>query len=363
MAKKGVKISLGTYNVFQQYWFGQWDPLYAVLSRRPSARSGRPSSAIETVMASKEERERLKDVAHEIIQANEDGMHVRVAKGFLNANKRKKRRNPSSSSGWHRTPQGEYRKGDYAVIKERVVSRGRLVQRWALYHFDPSGGSAARAWRLQAHHRTLAEAKAATGPIGGAPFLGPGRRRRRRNPSLLLLDDFQGETRTGRVSRNPSGSWKRVVDGYITYDRKSGLYATATRMAGREAYAGHRWKIRVHRSPGGGGFVYASHYNTLKEAKAMAKRIFRKRVEHSAADCDGLCPFHRTRRNPSWERRHILMPQQLETHGRAEIWLRPLKSPKGRPLKNAYLVVCGSRRVTARTKAEARKLARKLNRG
>ena len=72
-----LRIGMGTYNVFQQYWEGQWDPLYAVLSRR----GGSPDWV--TVKASQEEVERLTDVAQEIIERNEDPMHVRVAEGTL----------------------------------------------------------------------------------------------------------------------------------------------------------------------------------------------------------------------------------------------------------------------------------------
>ena len=72
-----LKIGLGTYNIFQQYWEGQGDPLYALLSRRGDTPS------IPVVDASEEEVERLGEVAEEIIEANEDPMHVRVAEATL----------------------------------------------------------------------------------------------------------------------------------------------------------------------------------------------------------------------------------------------------------------------------------------
>jgi hypothetical protein len=62
---KSVKISYAAYNVFQQYWHGQGDALYAVLSRRGN------SVDWVTVDAMPDEIERLEETAEEITD-NED---------------------------------------------------------------------------------------------------------------------------------------------------------------------------------------------------------------------------------------------------------------------------------------------------
>ena len=72
-----IRLGYGAYQIFQQYWMGQGDPLYALLSRRDD------SVDIVTVEASEEEIDRLEQVAREIIEANEDPNHVRVAQGVL----------------------------------------------------------------------------------------------------------------------------------------------------------------------------------------------------------------------------------------------------------------------------------------
>lgn len=79
--------------------------------------------------------------------------------------------------GWEPTNQkSSYKKGHAYITKERVMSRGRRVSKWALYRFDDT---VAAKWRLQGHYPTLAAAKAAEdGPIGGAAFLGAPQRRR-----------------------------------------------------------------------------------------------------------------------------------------------------------------------------------------
>lgn len=62
---KPVKISYAVYNVFQRYWHGQGDSLYAVLSRRGS------SVDWVTVEASEDEIDRLEETANEIIDDDE----------------------------------------------------------------------------------------------------------------------------------------------------------------------------------------------------------------------------------------------------------------------------------------------------
>lgn len=56
-----VTLSYAVYNIFQQYWEGQNDPLYAILSRR-----GHSVDWVH-VFASQEEIDRLGEVAMEII--------------------------------------------------------------------------------------------------------------------------------------------------------------------------------------------------------------------------------------------------------------------------------------------------------
>jgi len=72
-----VKIGYGTYMVFQQYWEGQGDPLYSVLSRRG------PSVDWVVVFATPEEANRLEEVAQEIISAGTDEKDIYVARQFL----------------------------------------------------------------------------------------------------------------------------------------------------------------------------------------------------------------------------------------------------------------------------------------
>lgn len=80
-----IKVGLGVYNVFQQYWEGQGDPLYAVLSRRGHG------AHIPEYLASKEEVERLIDVATEIaalkpgdpMYDTKTYLHKRVAKALM----------------------------------------------------------------------------------------------------------------------------------------------------------------------------------------------------------------------------------------------------------------------------------------
>jgi len=76
-----VELSYADLNVFQRYWWGQWDPLYAVLSRRGN------SVSWVWVDASEEELERLTDVANEIIEKSDDKGEVRTAKAFLKRQK------------------------------------------------------------------------------------------------------------------------------------------------------------------------------------------------------------------------------------------------------------------------------------
>ena len=62
---------------------------------------------------------------------------------------------------------------EHCAMRERVISRGRLVTRWALYDLSPSRYDACRRrimgreCRLVAHFRTLREAKAHAAPLTG----------------------------------------------------------------------------------------------------------------------------------------------------------------------------------------------------
>jgi len=79
-----VPIGYDTYNIFQQWWWGQGDPLYAILSRRGH------SVSIVTVKASEEELERLIDQAKELLVKG-DKTEKRVAKATLDRLKKVKR--------------------------------------------------------------------------------------------------------------------------------------------------------------------------------------------------------------------------------------------------------------------------------
>jgi len=71
-----IKIGYDTLNIFQRYWDGQNDPLYALLSRRGN------SPDWVTVKVSKEELERLIDQAQDILHQG-DKTEKRVAKATL----------------------------------------------------------------------------------------------------------------------------------------------------------------------------------------------------------------------------------------------------------------------------------------
>jgi hypothetical protein len=70
-----LKLSYAVYNVFQRYWEGQHDPLYALLSRRGS------SVDWVTVFATPEEVERLEKVTQEVLNSD-DPAEVRTAKSL-----------------------------------------------------------------------------------------------------------------------------------------------------------------------------------------------------------------------------------------------------------------------------------------
>lgn len=72
-----LPIGYGTFNVFSRYWWGQGDPLYAVLSRRGT------SVDWVTVEASQAEVDRLLDTAHEILESSEDPGERNAAEAFL----------------------------------------------------------------------------------------------------------------------------------------------------------------------------------------------------------------------------------------------------------------------------------------
>jgi hypothetical protein len=76
--KVRLRLSYAVLNVFQRYWWGQNDPLYAVLSRRGT------SVQFVDVTASTDEVERLQDVAEEIIASKDStAAERRVAEGLL----------------------------------------------------------------------------------------------------------------------------------------------------------------------------------------------------------------------------------------------------------------------------------------
>jgi hypothetical protein len=79
-----VKLGYDALNIFQHYWWGQWDPLYAMLSRRGN------SVDWVTLDVSEDELERFKDVARDIVEKSDDSSEVRVAKKYLDELKGKK---------------------------------------------------------------------------------------------------------------------------------------------------------------------------------------------------------------------------------------------------------------------------------
>lgn len=70
-----IKLSYAVYNIFQRYWEGQNDPLYALLSRRGD------SVDWVTVFATPEEMERLEAVMWEIMDSD-DRAEVSTAKSL-----------------------------------------------------------------------------------------------------------------------------------------------------------------------------------------------------------------------------------------------------------------------------------------
>ena len=66
-ARIPLKLSYAVYNVFQRYWEGQHDPLYALLSRRGD------SVDWVTVFATPEEVERLEAVMWEVMKSEDRG--------------------------------------------------------------------------------------------------------------------------------------------------------------------------------------------------------------------------------------------------------------------------------------------------
>jgi len=71
-----IKLSYAVYNVFQRYWEGQGDPLYALLSRRGN------SVDWVTVFATPEELERLEEVIEEVLDKSEDKGEIATAKSL-----------------------------------------------------------------------------------------------------------------------------------------------------------------------------------------------------------------------------------------------------------------------------------------
>jgi len=72
-----LPIGYDVFNIFQRYWWGQGDPLYAVLSRRGT------SVDWVTVEASEEEVDRMVETAREILEKSSDETERRVADAFL----------------------------------------------------------------------------------------------------------------------------------------------------------------------------------------------------------------------------------------------------------------------------------------
>jgi len=102
MARYNIPLSYGLYNIFQRYWWGQGDPLYAVLSRR-----GHSVDWVDVEM-SRTELDRLHEVAEEILTSGEP-QEKRVAKQFLRSSKRE---------------------GYYRNFKVATGSAARVAARW-----------------------------------------------------------------------------------------------------------------------------------------------------------------------------------------------------------------------------------------
>lgn len=77
LRKKRLTLSYAVLNVFQRYWLGQGDYLYAVLSRR-----GNSVDLVE-VEVSGSEQDRLEEVAKYIFQQSSEEGEVRTAESLL----------------------------------------------------------------------------------------------------------------------------------------------------------------------------------------------------------------------------------------------------------------------------------------
>ena len=163
----------------------------------------------------------------------------------------KTRSNPggrSPAGGWAKQVDGTYLKsGDHEswLVKKEYLNVG---MRWALYR-----RSGRDKMRLQAHYRTLKAAKAATGPIGAAPFLGAGVPRRGGSP-------------VHHPWRNPGPEilWGGGGQGYIKGEipRSKDLFTI------EKAHISAPWVLRLFEDGRAPGRVLDHGYNANKLKKA-----------------------------------------------------------------------------------------------
>jgi hypothetical protein len=202
-----IRLGYGTFNVFQRWWWGQSDPLYAVLSRRGN------SVDWVVVYASPAEVERLVEVAHQIIDSTDsDKQEKYVATGLLALLSQEGLANGGmgpgaidlgsrSEKGWRRyfdfgvdrsylghftftvqippgIPDEEYKIGDLVpwrlVDGDKVLAQGRIDYRGAHFRNDLSRAARNAFAKVneQAGKRTWGDLWQAPGMPGGPPLGG-----------------------------------------------------------------------------------------------------------------------------------------------------------------------------------------------
>jgi len=120
-----LNISYGVYNVFQRYWEGQSDPLYAVLSRRGD------SVDWVTVEASQEEADRMREVAEEIVSSSDDPMEKRTAQMQLDRLK-----DTAPHSEYEQSLQQSYKGLNEAEWQRNIVGRSAVQESREINYSD-----------------------------------------------------------------------------------------------------------------------------------------------------------------------------------------------------------------------------------
>ena len=153
---KNVKLGYDTYKIFQQYWEGQGDPLYAILSRRGG------SVDIVTIAASREELQRLKEVAKEIL-SGDDATHKRVAKATLKRMKSDLTEDTRKGSYTSRTTKKAFpfarKKAHYAKAEDESLHYAYKDANEAMKAADRLGDEIASGYYQDEIHTVAAEMK------------------------------------------------------------------------------------------------------------------------------------------------------------------------------------------------------------